>query len=129
MRPVLAFAAIFVSIGMVSTSVAVPRNYCGWLINPTPMNFWLQDRTGIWTLSSMGSPEVAGFDRIDTGKGRWLRMAAGSPSAGFGCACITGETEIRSDKSRWFTNIQSMRMLAPSVCNNDPGLPKRDVGR
>ncbi|WP_241975054.1 DUF4087 domain-containing protein [Paraburkholderia sp. BL17N1] len=36
-------------------AVAASRqNRCGWLQNPTPANWWLDDKDGIWTLSVMG---------------------------------------------------------------------------
>ncbi|CAK7256682.1 protein of unknown function [Shinella sp. WSC3-e] len=38
---------------------------CGWLQNPTPANWWLDDSEGTWTLMTQGAGnEPAGFDRI-----------------------------------------------------------------
>ncbi|MFN3498292.1 MAG: DUF4087 domain-containing protein, partial [Pannonibacter indicus] len=29
---------------------AAPENRCGWIVNPTPGNWWLTDRDGDWIL-------------------------------------------------------------------------------
>jgi hypothetical protein len=112
---------------MVSSADAAPGRRCGWLMNPTPMNVWLDDADGSWTLSLMGGQEADGIEVFHNAKGRWMSMPAGSPSARFACGCITGETEKRADGSTWFKRIATVSLLSPTVCNKDPKLPKRDT--
>ena len=37
---------------------------CGWLANPTPANYWLNDRDGEWTLSAQGGYRAPGMDEM-----------------------------------------------------------------
>ena len=39
-------ALILILAGLATASAA--ENRCGWLVNPTPGNWWLTDRDGTW---------------------------------------------------------------------------------
>ena len=69
---------------------AAPERRCGWLVNPTPGNWWLTDRDGEWVLSSQGREPVAGMDQIpDMTTRGWV---ATNGNYGHGCACLTLDT-------------------------------------
>ena len=48
----LAVAVAFLALAMLPARAS--ENRCGWLVNPTPGNWWLTDRDGTWTLATQG---------------------------------------------------------------------------
>jgi hypothetical protein len=99
---------------------------CGWLINPTPANFSLADRESEWVISVQGGYVAQGFDSMPdmTTKG-WVRT---NGNYGFGCACMTVETNIDEpgDPVFWarINRIYSAKPVALKQCRADRRLPK-----
>ena len=93
---------------------------CGWYLNPTPGNLWLQDKDAIWSITSQmqaNGPDAVGADRapqessteyVDYGNGH-----------GYGCACLNVETD---GKDR-ITKVISGRTLPLAQCKSDKRLP------
>ncbi|WAL85030.1 DUF4087 domain-containing protein [Pandoraea sp. XJJ-1] len=95
------------------------ENRCGWLQNPTPGNWWLDDKDGSWTLSVMGEPPVPGFDEIpDMSTKGWVVTNAGSH--GYGCACVDMEVERGTGK---VVRIFAAKPLSLKRCKADRALP------
>jgi hypothetical protein len=92
---------------------------CGWLQNPTPANWWLDDSEGTWTLMTQGAgDEPAGFDRIpDISAGDYVRT---NGNYGYACACMKVETDASEGR---IVAIHSFRQLPISQCSNDTALP------
>ena len=68
------------------TSVAGERR-CGWLVNPTPGNWWLVDRQDQWILATQGSEPAPGMEDLpDMGTAGWVET---NGHYGHGCACMT----------------------------------------
>ncbi|MGL4241585.1 MAG: DUF4087 domain-containing protein [Beijerinckiaceae bacterium] len=114
----LAISAIL-ALGLASPAHAALR--CGWLSNPTPANWWLQDKDGEWTLSIQGRGGVPGFDDIPDMSTRGWVVTNGS-SYGYGCACIEIEAGAK------IGDVKRMGKATPrplSACRADPKLPKR----
>lgn len=42
--------AALVAIGAAGATAQAAETRCGWLQNPTPANWWQDDRGGTWTL-------------------------------------------------------------------------------
>ncbi|MEO1404760.1 MAG: DUF4087 domain-containing protein, partial [Cyanobacteria bacterium J06635_1] len=63
MRKDLVFSAFVISMlaSLVPSSSAVEKR-CGWLENPTPSNWWLNDRDGSWGISFQGGYQADGMD-------------------------------------------------------------------
>lgn len=60
---------------------------CGWLINPTPGNWWLVDRDGEWILGTQGGEAADGMDEMpDMTTAGWVET---NVHYGHGCACMT----------------------------------------
>ena len=60
---------------------------CGWLHNPTPGNWWLEDRAGEWILAAQGGRQAAGMDDMpDMSTSGWVET---NGHYGYGCACVT----------------------------------------
>jgi hypothetical protein len=100
----------------VSSSTA--ENRCGWLQNPTPGNWWLDDADASWTMMTQGGGyEPEGMDIIpDISEGDYVRT---NGNYGYACACMEVETD--ADEER-ITRILSFRQLSISKCENDNNL-------
>ena len=74
---------------------AAPEKRCGWLENPSPANWWLNDKDGTWTLLTMGNEPVPGLDKMpDMSTKGWVVTNAGGH--GYGCACLDLEIDPRT---------------------------------
>jgi hypothetical protein len=85
--------AVFVALGLASAASAKPpEQRCGWLDNPTPSNWWLNDGAGEWEMAIQGGYEAPGMDTMpDMSTRGWKVTNAGS--YGYGCACMTVTTD------------------------------------
>jgi hypothetical protein len=95
---------------------------CGWIVNPTPGNWWLTDRDGMWVMGSQGSEPVEGMDRIPdlTGK-QWVRT---NGYYGHGCGCITGKFDKAGKGGGHVLRIDSFRQKPLAACRSDKALPE-----
>ncbi|WP_105507794.1 DUF4087 domain-containing protein [Paraburkholderia sp. BL21I4N1] len=95
------------------------ENRCGWLQNPTPANWWLDDKDGSWTLSVMGDRPVPGLDDLpDMTSGDWVVTNAGGH--GYGCACIDMDVDRGARK---VIRLYSAKVLPLKRCKTDRSLP------
>lgn len=111
---------IWVLIFSLLPTLAFAEMRCGWLLNPTPANWYLEDRDAIWTLSVQGKggrdngfynadmPENLDQTKIGTDQGR-----------DYYCACIRGQVD---PKTNWFIEVTSVRYNPMSQCKNDPAI-------
>lgn len=113
--------SVCISVAFLYThAVASTReNRCGWLQNPTPANWWLDDKDGSWTLSVMGERPVPGFDDLpDMTSGEWVVTNAGGH--GYGCACIDMDVDESTGK---VVRLYSAKVLSLKRCKTDRSLP------
>lgn len=106
-------------IGILTASpLLAAETRCGWLQNPTPGNWWLDDADGSWTIMSQGGGDgPAGMDLIpDISERDYVRT---NGNYGYACACLSVETD---DSEESITGILSFRQLALSKCENDRNL-------
>ena len=102
----------------------VSETRCGWLSNPTPANWWLDDADGSWTIGAQGGFQAVGIDKIpDFPRSGWVVTNAGDH--GYGCACMNVTTNKRE------MHIMKILKAWPkplSTCRNDKKLkePKDD---
>jgi hypothetical protein len=113
--------ACLVAFGLISSAlpaVAVAaENRCGWIENPTPRNWWLEDRDNTWTIMTQGSDEGAeGMDLIPDISER--DYVATNGNYGYACACLKVET----DGKETITKILSFKQLKLAQCRNDKSL-------
>ncbi len=113
-------AAAIVAMGMLfggGAAQAAPERRCGWLVNPTPANWWLRDRDGEWVLSVQGGEPVAGMDLVpDMTVRGWV---ATNGSYGYGCACLTLDTA----PGRRVVRVLGAEPLPLARCRADRALP------
>jgi len=92
---------------------------CGWLVNPTPANWWLNDRDGEWTLAVQGGYQAPGMDEMpDMTTRGWVET---NGHYGHGCACMRVTTNART---RQVTRILSARPVPLRQCAADRRLPR-----
>jgi hypothetical protein len=90
---------------------------CGWFVNPTPANAWLNDRHGEWIIGVQGGHQAEG-DWPEFGPGQWVET---NGSYGYGCACMN----VRVDrKSRKVLEIKSAYARPLAACRKDRSLRK-----
>jgi Protein of unknown function (DUF4087) len=92
---------------------------CGWLMNPTPGNWWLFDGHGEWILGTQGSEATPGMeDMPDMSAAGWVET---NGHYGYGCACMT----ISYDPAtRRVTRVAGAQPKPLKQCRADRKLPK-----
>lgn len=107
-------------------SVSTPANgiekRCGWLANPTPANFWLNDAEGEWTISVQGGYQAEGTDYLPDFGNEWVKT---NGNYGYGCMCMDAKVD---KKEMRVTEIKKASVRPLSACRNDKNLkdPKAD---
>ncbi|PYB75333.1 DUF4087 domain-containing protein [Rhizobium wuzhouense] len=110
-----------------TATVFAKENRCGWIQNPTPGNYWLDDGEGSWMLMAQGSEqEPLGMENMpDFTTGDFVQT---NGYYGYACGCIQAETERSADYGDSFvgriTAIYSVKQLPISQCRGDKALPK-----
>ena len=111
-----------VTVGFILLSVAVAasaENRCGWLMNPTPANWWLTDRDGTWTLMSQGEePRDEVMENLPDFEEK--QYVASNGNYGYGCACLSVDVD-RADAR--ILRVHSGRTLPLAKCVKDGALP------
>lgn len=108
-----------VLVGFAWSGASGAERRCGWLSNPTPANWWLQDRDGTWTLGQQGGYQAPGLDDMgDLARRGWV-VTNGS-SYGYGCVCMEVETERARMRVR---RVVSATPIPVARCRADRSLP------
>lgn len=95
-----------------------PETRCGWIANPTPANWWLNDSTGEWTISVQGGYQAEGTDNIPDFGNKWIKT---NGNYGYGCACM----KVTTDKSEMkILDISSVTVRPISACKKDKKLKR-----
>ena len=111
--------SLIVALAAASPIAALPEKRCGWIINPTPGNWWLRDRQAEWTLGEQGGYQAPGMDNLpDMSTRGWVRT---NGSYGYGCACLTVTTDRRTKQ---VIRVLSGAPVPLRQCRADRRLPK-----
>ena len=101
---------------------AAPAERCGWIVNPTPGNWWLDDRDGSWEIGVQGGYQAEGMDRIpDLSARQWVVTNAGS--YGYGCGCMRVAVDAKRHRVK---RIFSVRQKPLAACRADRRLKRPD---
>ncbi|HEX8192144.1 MAG TPA: DUF4087 domain-containing protein [Allosphingosinicella sp.] len=100
-------------------NAAAPARRCGWLHNPTPGNWWLQDRAGQWVLAVQGGRQAAGMDELPDMSGAGWQEVNGH--YGYGCACLTVTADPVTREVAAVADAQPRPLAA---CRADKSLPR-----
>lgn len=107
--------AMALGAAMVAPAVAQERR-CGWLQNPGPANWYLEDRDGQWELWTQGRAMPPGMSAVTGMTNRdWVRP---SGNYGYGCACLT----LVSDVHGVITRVIASEQLPIARCEADRSL-------
>ena len=110
--------SIFSTISIFSLPSNATETRCGWLMNPTPANWYLKDSDGTWIISSQGGTQAKGMENLpNLNENQYVRT---NGYYGYGCAClqvITDTNQMRIKK------IESGEALPLKTCKEDPNLP------
>lgn len=102
---------------------AAGENRCGWIQNPTPGNYWLDDRDGMWVIMTQGQDDeplgMENFPDISTGD-----YVASSGNYGYTCGCVRAETDADKAGGGKITAIYSVKLLPLNKCLADRALPR-----
>lgn len=109
---------------VVESDSAIEVTRCGWLSNPTPANFWLDDKDGQWIIGVQGGHQAKGADIPEFPDSQWVQT---NGSYGYGCACLKGTFSTRTKKVQY---IKSATVRTLSACRKDKMLkePKEENG-
>lgn len=95
------------------------KTRCGWLVNPTPGNWWLTDRDGDWVLMTQGQEardavmdNLPEFDQS--------QYVATNGYYGYGCACLSVDLDAAGET---IVRVHSGKTIPLARCRNDPSLP------
>jgi Protein of unknown function (DUF4087) len=91
---------------------------CGYLVNPTPANWWLTDRDGEWLIGAQGGYQAQGLKVLPESffeKG-WVRI---NGSYGYRCACLTVTTH---HKTMHVQRIFAGQPLSMKHCTRDKAI-------
>lgn len=105
---------------MMSGGAGAAENRCGWLVNPTPGNWWLTDKDASWTLMTQGEEardevmeNLPPFDET--------QYVAANGNYGYGCACLS----VDADKSAGrIVRVYSGKTIPLARCENDKSLKR-----
>jgi Protein of unknown function (DUF4087) len=95
---------------------------CGYLANPTPANWWLNDRDGEWLISAQGGYQAEGLDVLPESffQRGWVRT---NGYYGYRCACLN----VTVDRKEMRINrIYSGQPLPMARCTRDKALRQDD---
>jgi hypothetical protein len=96
---------------------------CGWIVNPTPANWWLVDRDGEWLIGAQGGYQAPGLDNIpDLSEHDWV--VTNGASYGYGCACLHADVDRRTKR---ITRIRDAKQKPLAACRADRRI-KRPTG-
>ena len=110
---------LMVAMAMVAALIApamAQERRCGWLQNPGPANWYLEDRNGQWALWTQGRAIPPGMLAVTGMTDRdWVRP---SGNYGYGCACLT----LVADANRVVTRVTASQQLPIARCEADRSL-------
>lgn len=116
-RLLLSLFCIAIVVSFSTKSVAIEQR-CGWLYNPTPSNWFLTDRDGVWTIGIQGGYQASGMEAIpDLSPAEYVET---NGYYGYACACLEVTT---NPQTRQITRIYQGRQQPLATCREDPALP------
>lgn len=115
----IGFPLAMTTAGTPSAAPAQRINICGWIVNPTPANWWMTDSIGQWVMSTQGSEGVEGMDVIPDLSGKqWVKT---NGYYGYGCGCMNATVDR---KAMAIIRIHSFKQKPLAACRADRKLPR-----
>jgi hypothetical protein len=100
-----------------SSAYAGVQTRCGWIWNPTPANYWLNDADGEWLIAKQGGYQAEGaIEAYPTDE----QKVNTNGHYGYWCGCVVGEFDKKKEQ---VTKIISSSVKNLDACLEDPRLP------
>jgi len=113
--------ALLATMALATAAQAAPERRCGWIVNPTPANWWLNDRDGEWIIGEQGGHQATGVELPDFSNHDWVVTNSGDH--GYGCACVTG---VYDHKTKQVLRITAVKQRTLRQCKADKALRAPD---
>ncbi len=110
------FLSVAILIAFSSSAFAKNETRCGWISNPTPANYWIDDADGEWIISVQGGYSAKGDIEAYPSDDQMVRT---NGHYGYWCGCITGSFDRKQGK---VIEIVSSTAKNLNVCMEDPNL-------
>lgn len=98
------------------SNLVVNQTRCGWLSNPTPANFWLDDKDGQWIIGTQGGRQAKGNYPPNFKKSQWVKT---NGNYGYGCACVRGTFD---SETKQVISVKRASARSLSTCRKDKAL-------
>lgn len=117
MMRMMAFFLVLLVVTPVCAAEHSSEMRCGWVDNPTPANYFLNDKDGSWAFSMQGSYEAKGMDLVpDLSGDQFVDIGP----HGYGCGCMDVSVDVEEKK---ILQIFSFEQKKLKDCLADPDLP------
>lgn len=111
----IALNALFANASFADGPPLRVQTRCGWFVNPSPANVWLEDRDGEWTVGIQGGHQAEG-DWPVFKRSQWIKT---NREYGYGCACMQ---VVADPNTREIITIYSAHAKSLSACRDDHSL-------
>jgi hypothetical protein len=103
---------------LVALPAQAAEKRCGYVVNPTPGNWWLTDGQGEWLIGTQGREPAPGLDSIPESfyENGWVRT---NGYYGYRCGCLTVDSDRRRQR---ILRIHGSQPLPLNKCTADPAL-------
>jgi len=96
---------------------ALAETRCGYVVNPTPGNYWLTDGQGDWIMTTQGDDRDPGMDAVpDISEHDYVKT---NGNYGYACGCIGGDFDA---KTMQVVKIETFKQKPLSACRKDKKL-------
>lgn len=114
-------------LSILSTTSIAAEYRCGWLDNPTPANWWLDDREGSWTIAMQGGYSVSEKSMDNLPELKDDEYVKTNGLYGYACACMSVSID---KKNKRITKIHSKgTQLLLKKCLEDRHLVNKKEGK
>ncbi len=118
LRNFLITVTLLSSLPLLAFQANATEHRCGWLQNPTPGNWWLNDKDGRWIISAQGGYQAQGMDNLpNISDDQYVKT---NGYHGYGCACL----DVETNDNMQITSIQGGQASLLEICRKDNTLPK-----
>lgn len=124
MRNILSSLVLMAAVPVLAAAPAAQspvQKRCGWLVNPTPANWYFFDRDGRWVLGEQGGYQISIADLNHLPKDEPGTFVADGRGYGYNCVCLNMRVD---QKTTHVTRIVSGSALPLKRCRTDKRLPK-----
>ena len=114
MRKFVVIAALCV---LPSLGASATEKRCGWIVNPTPGNWWLTDSQADWIMATQGDDRDPGMEHVPDISAHDFVKTNGE--YGYACGCMDGDYDAKTHRVLKITGFTQKTIDA---CKKDKAL-------